>query len=181
MSPAYFLFLLQLNSKFENEVTLNIFTVDIDAYSLLLVAIVVTVILAILLKFVLLRQLELGRGNTLTLDEMKGFTEENIDEHNGSIISFLLGTVIPAVLIIETSVKEAVFVFFLIQIIMFILITRSSEIFPNLTLTIMGIDICKMKNGNYLLLMKQREEPSERVIQIGDPSKSKLFITSIMK
>lgn len=181
MSPTYVLFLLQLNSKFENEVYINIFKFELNAYEILFIIILIMLLIAIFLKFIIQRQLKFGRGNTMTITEMRDFEKEYIEEYNGNILSFLLGTVIPAVLIIETSIKEAIMVFLVIQIIMFILISRSSEIFPNLMLIILGIDLCKMINGKYLLLLNQEDDQKRKVIQLGNPSKSKLFVTSIKK
>lgn len=181
MSPAYFLFLLQLNHKFKNEIKLEIWSRELNVYHLCILLLIIIILLSLFLKYLIKRQFNKGRGNLLLNSELFDFDVSRIDDSNGSVISFLLGIVIPAVLIIETSLIEAIVVFIILQSIIFILVNKSSEIFPNIILIILGVDICKMVNGRYLLILKGKNREISKVIQLGTPSKSKLFITSYKK
>lgn len=181
MSPAYFLFLLQLNHKFNGEIEFMIKKQDINVYHLCCILFLLVISLSLILKFLISRQFKKGRGYFLLNNELGEFNRRQIDDSNGNIISFLLGTIIPAVLIIETSLIEAVIVFVILQVIIFILVNKSNEIFPNIMLIILGIDICKMASGKYLFILKGNNREISKVIQLGNPSKSKLFITSLKK
>lgn len=181
MSPAYFLFLLQLNYKFNGKIEITLKKQDINVYDLCCILFLVVISLTLILKFLLNRQFKKERGHLLLNNELGEFNKNKIEDSNGNIISFLLGTVIPAVLIIETSLIEAIIVFVILQIIIFILINKSSEIFPNIMLIILGIDICKMASGKYLFILKGSNRDIDKVLQLGNPSKSKLFITSVKK
>lgn len=181
MSPAYFLFLLQLNHKFNGEIEFMIKKQNVNVYHLCCILFLLIISLSLILKFLINRQFKKGRGYLLLNNELGEFDRRQIDDSNGNIISFLLGTIIPAVLIIETSLIEAVIVFVILQVIIFILVNKSNEIFPNIMLIILGIDICKMASGKYLLILKGNNREISKVIQLGNPSKSKLFITSLKK
>lgn len=181
MSPAYFLFILQLNHKFNGEIGFTLKKQDINVYHLCCILFLLVISLSLILKFLLNRQFKKGRGYLLLSNELGEFDKNKIEDSNGNIISFLLGTVVPAVLIIETSLIEAIIVFVILQIIIFILVNKSSEIFPNIMLIILGVDICKMASGKYLFILKGRNRDISKVLQLGNPSKSKLFITSLKK
>lgn len=178
MSPAYFLFLLQLNHKFKIETKFTLWNIELDVYKLCVLLLLLIVCLSFFLMFLLKRQFSKGLGTELLEAEVKEFSKNNIEESNGNVISFLLGNVVPAVLIIETSIKEAVIVFIILQLIIFILVSKSSDIFPNILLIILGMDLCKMSNGKYLLIFKGEDADTTKVFQIGTADKSKLFITS---
>lgn len=114
-------------------------------------------------------------------NKLQEFSKINIEESNGNVISFLLGNIIPVVLIMENSINETIIVFILLQLIIFILIVKSSDIFPNILLLILGVDLCKTKNGNYLFTFNGENTNIERVYQIGDAGNSKTYITAYKK
>lgn len=181
MSPAYFLFLLQLNEKFEKPLDKVIFDYNITIYHWCAILFLLIIILSLVLKKLLLLQFTRGLGTPVLPNKLQKFSVSNIDESNGNIISFLLGNIIPAVLIMESSLSEATIVFILLQLIIFILITKSSDIFPNILLIILGIDLCKTKDGDYLFILKGSSTSMERVYQLGDAGKSKIYITAYKK
>lgn len=181
MSPAYFLFLLQLNEKFNQPLDTIIYDYNINVYHWCTIVFLLIILLSLLLKKLLLIQFTKGLGTPVLTNKLHKFSATNIDESNGNIISFLLGNIIPAVLIMESSLSEATIVFILLQLIIFILITKSSDIFPNILLIILGIDLCKTKDGDYLFILKGSSPTIDRVYQLGDASKSKIYITAYKK
>jgi len=174
MAPAYFLFLLQINNKFNK-------TFTIDIYLLCIILFILIISLAFILRSILFRHYAKGRGNEVPSSEIQKYSQPNLEESNGSVISFLLGNIIPGVLIMENSIYEALVVFFTLQILIFILIMKSSDIFPNILLIILGVDLCKTKEGKYLFIFKKEDVSELKVFQIGDSSKSKTFITIYKK
>ncbi|WP_249278789.1 antibiotic resistance protein VanZ [Bacillus cereus] len=181
MSPAYFLFLLQVNEKFKKPFDRKILGVDFNIYTWCLVLFIILFLMAFILKILLKMQFTRGLGTPVLTNKLDGFSKSNIEETNGSVVSFLLGNIIPVVLIMENSIKEAIVVFLLLQIIIYLLTVKSSEIFPNIVLIILGVDICKTKDGNYLLIFNGQDEEMLKVYQIGDVRKSRLYITAYKK
>lgn len=181
MSPAYFLFLLQINEKFNQPFDKMFFGISFNIYTWCLVLFLILIALALILKYLLKVQFTKGLGTPLLTNELYKFFKSNIEETNGSVISFLLGNIIPVVLIMENSIKEAMVTFVLLQVIIFILTIKSSEIFPNIVLIILGVDICKTKDGNYLFIFNGEDTNLRRVFQLGDAGKSKIYITAYKK
>jgi len=181
MSPAYFLFLLQINEKFNQPFDKRIFGINFNIYTWCFVLFLLLTIMAFILKKLLKVQFTKGIGTPVLTNEIYKFSKSNIEENNGSVISFLLGNIIPVVLIMENSIKEAIFVFVLLQVIIYILTIKSSEIFPNIVLVILGVDICKNKEGNYIFILNGEDESLENVYQLGDAGKSRVYITAYKK
>lgn len=177
MSPAYFLFLLQVNQKFDDPFNVDLFGINFDIYTWCLVLFFFLLFITLILKWLLKKQYKDGLGNPVLSKKLEVFTDHNIESINGNVVSFLLGNIIPAVLIIENSIIEALILFALLQTMIYILIVKSSDIFPNVALIILGVDICKTKDGNYLLIFRSKNVEESKVYQIGDAQKSKLFIT----
>lgn len=181
MSPAYFLFLLQVNDKFNKPFDKKIIGIDFNIYTWCLVLFLSLSVIAFILKWLLKVQFKKGLGTPVLSNKLDKFSSYNIEETNGSVVSFLLGNIIPVVLIMENSIKEAIVVFLLLQVIIFILTVKSSEVFPNIVLIILGIDICKTKDGNYLLTLNGQDEEILKVYQIGDVRKSRLYVSAYKK
>lgn len=185
MSPAYFLFLLKLNEKFEKELTISIeikeINIKLNVYIFCLILLILVVISSLILSWLLRRSFIKQSGTPVTLQKTAEYKPKNIEDSNGNVISFLLGSILPVVIIIENSLSISLIVFFILQLILFILMRKSSDIFPNIILIINGIDLCKMENGDYLFVLKGNSDEINNVIQLGDASKSKLHITAHKK
>lgn len=181
MSPAYFLFLLQVNEKFDQPFDKVIYGLNFNIYVWCAILFTFVVILALTLKKLLYIQYTKGLGTPVMPNKFQKFSESNIEESNGNVISFLLGNIIPVVLIMENSINEAIIVFIILQLIIFILIMKSSDLFPNILLIILGVDLCKTKDGNYLFIFKGKNVNVEKVYQLGDAGKSKIYITAYKK
>lgn len=180
MTPAYFLFLLQINQKFKNPLDVSIYGVEINIYTWCFILFIIFFLLTLLLKWLLKEQYTKGRGKPVSSFRLKNFSKDNIESLNGNVVYFLLGNILPGVLIMETSIAEAVIVFILLQIMIYILVIKSSDVFPNVALVILGIELCKTRNGDYLLVLKGEEE-EVKIYQIGDVRKSRLYITMSKK
>ena len=181
MSPAYLLFLLQINQKFKQPFDWSIFNFQITIYSWCGISLVILILFSLLLKCLLRRQFQNGSGTPVTATDLRYFFKSNIAEANGNVISFLLGNILPAVLILEHSLAEAIAVFISLQFIIFILIKKSSDIFPNIMLLLLGVDLCKTKQGHYVFILAGDDHDALRVYQIGDAAKSKTYITAYKK
>lgn len=70
---------------------------------------------------------------------------------NGDITSFLLGVIIPSVIDISDTWRDKMMIFLGCQLLLFILMTRSSSIFSNVILILLGTNIFEMENGDYII------------------------------
>lgn len=181
MSPAYFLFLLQIDKKFAQPFDLVIVGFEVTMYIWCALLLLILLLLALLLRMLLYRQFHGGIGTAVMTPQLPQFSKVNIAETNGSVIAFLLGAILPAVLVLENSVVESVIVFMILQFILFILIKKSSDLFPNIMLLLLGIDLCKTKQGHYVFVLSGTDPDATHVYQIGNPAKSKTYITAYKK
>jgi len=185
MSPAYILFLLQIDDKFKNplnkELEFGDFSIMLDIYWWCGFLLLIFILLGFLLRALLINQYIKSSTDQVLPPKKEYFEENTLEERNGNVISFLLGTVIPAVLIIESDLKIAVAVFIVIQILIYILIMKSTDIFPNVLLIIFGISLCKTQQNDYVFTFKSDTYQELKVYKIGDPEKSKIHITMYKK
>ncbi len=181
MSPAYFLFLLQISSKFHQPFNIKLLSINFNVYIWCIILLIVILLLGICLKYLLKLQYDKGSGIKVFSNRISEFANANIQDNNGSLLSFLLGNIVPAVLIMESSIQEAIIVFVALQLLIFILVQKSSDIFPNIILVILGVNICRTQKGDYLLKLKGADEEPVDIYQLGDPAKSKLYITACKK
>lgn len=185
MSPAYFLFLLQIDDKFDQPLNKVLkfkrIIIFLDIYWWCGILFVLVVIMAFFLKILLIRQYTNSSTDQVLAPDRDYFKENKLEEINGNVISFLLGNVIPAVLIIESNISIAFVVFIIIQILIYILIMKSTDIFPNVLLIIMGISLCKTQHNNYVFTFKSKKYQQFKVYRLGDPEKTKIHITMYKK
>lgn len=181
MSPAYLLFLAQLNSKYEEEILEFLKFLNLSIYSMLLSLLAIFILLSIFLKSLLKHQLNAGKGERVIGDEEEEFYDKNITEKNSNVTSFLLGNILPAALIVENDFGLAIFVFIFIQIIIFNLIMKSTDIFPNVLLIIFGVDLYKTKNGKFLFVFRSSKHRVTEIYHLGNTVRSRMYITSFKK
>lgn len=181
MAPAYFLFLLQIDDKFHQPFDTKILTMRINIYGWCALLLFFIVILVFSLKFILTREHLIPSTDPVIGAQKEKFKSSNLKEINGSTISFLLGNILPAVLIIEGNLYAAILTFFLIQFLIYTLIIRSTDIFPNVFLILLGINLCKTDEDDYVFTFRSKKYQYFDVYQIGDPLKSRLFITMYEK
>lgn len=181
MSPAYLLFLLQSNHKFNQPFDRSILGFQTTIYMWCGFLLAFLILTALFLKHLLYKQFQRGNGTPVADIDLHHFSKNNIAESNGSVTSFLLGNILPAVLVLEHSLSEAIVLFILLQFIIFILIKKSSDIFPNIMLLLLGVDLCKTKQGHYVFIFAGADHDASLVYQIGDAAKSKTYITAYKK
>lgn len=181
MSPAYFLFLLQMNGEYSWSLDLCIRGVEYKIQYIYILLSLLILSLSIFLKVLLKKQVTGGYGRVLTDKEVDDFYSSNIEEVNGSVVSFLMGNILPVVIITDVSANVAILTFIILQIIIFNLMLKSSDIFPNIILIMLGLDICKTKSGKYLFILRGKDKNMQKVFQIGDVKRSNIYITEYKK
>ncbi|WP_249027487.1 hypothetical protein [Staphylococcus muscae] len=124
MTPAYFLFLLQIDDKFQHPFDTTILKMKLDVYWWCGILFLILFILALFLKWLIINQYKTPSTDRVLNNKKEKFKLNNLEEINGSIISFLLGNVLPAVLIIESNLLVAILIFIIIQILIYILIMK---------------------------------------------------------
>ncbi|ERS94587.1 hypothetical protein [Staphylococcus simulans] len=170
MSPAYIIFLLQTYDKYFNNSTKynNIF------YISLLLFIILLVLLGMILKQILLYQYKYGT-NEKVLSNEKRF--DKILLKNGSVLSFLLGNILPSVVILENDIVICIVLFILLQILIYKLIVKSNDLFPNVVLILLKVDILVTKSGEYVFVFNGKKQCNKGIYHIGTPHISKMYIT----
>lgn len=181
MAPAYFLFLLQIDDKFDQPFDITLFKIDFNVYIWCGVIFLLLLMLSLGLKSLLIKQYKNPSTDQVLNNEKDRFKSSNLKERNGSVISFLLGNILPAVLILEENLLVAILTFIIIQILIYTLIMKSTDIFPNIFLIMWGIDLCKTEGGDYVFTFRSRKYEEFKVYHIGNPIKSKVFITMYEK
>ncbi|MHB0862416.1 hypothetical protein ACYCS5_14455 [Paenibacillus sp. SEL3] len=98
--------------------------------------------------------------------------EVKITQVNGDVVSFLLGVILPAVIFIEDSIAICMIVFLGLQFIIFLLVTKSSSVFPNIMAILFNMNVFILDNGNYIISNEEiiGNFESVTVIRIGDNS-----------
>lgn len=181
MSPAYLLFFIQLYYKFGDTFDDVIFGIRFNIFVWLGILILFFVILLILLKGVLIYQYTNSSTDQVLGEGKEKFKENKLKEKNGDVISFLLGNILPAVFIIEEDLFITILTFLIIQVLIYFLVIMSTDIFPNVFLIILGIDLCKTEDENYVFTFKSNKFKDFKVYHLGEPFKSKVFITMYEK
>lgn len=119
MSPAYFLFLLQIDDKFKHPFkmkwNIKIVTIDLNIYWWCGLLFIILILFILILRILLIKQYTASSTNQVLPPNRKTFEEDKLEERNGSVISFLLGNILPAVLIIEGNLCVAIIIFIIIQ------------------------------------------------------------------
>lgn len=179
MSPAYFLFLLQVKGKYAEILNKKLWCVSYNSImDFIIVSIpLVAFILGFLLKKLLIYQYKQGTNEQVTENEEQ-FKFENIQQKNGNVISFLLGNIFPSVIIIENNIIICVIFFIVLQFLIFKVVMNSTDIFPNVILILYRVDIIQTNLGKYSFVFYEKSKNDIfKVYQIGKPFISKLYIT----
>lgn len=180
MCPTYPLFLLQINAKFKQDMKKYDFlylNFGINIYYQCLILIIFLILLSILLNLVLRRQYFHPFTDRVNSKEKVVFLEHNLKEINGTVTNFLLGVLLPAVFIVEYSLNTALLTFLCIQCLIYTLMIRSTDIFPNILLILLGINLCKTSDDRYVFTFKSKKFSDNIVYSIGESGKSKIYIT----
>lgn len=179
MSPAYFLFLLQVKGKYTENLNKKLWCVSYDSIMILTIVSIplVAFLLGFLLKKLLIYQYKQGTNEQVT-ENKEQFKFENIQQKNGNVISFLLGNIFPSVIIIENNIIICVIFFIVLQFLIFKVVMNSTDIFPNVILILYRVDIIQTNLGKYSFIFYEKSKSNTfQVYQIGKPFISKLYIT----
>lgn len=150
MLPAYILFSLRLliDLKFGTKV---IFGINIPWF---LLAVLAVGILFSVFIIKIIKKANDSDENSRLID----VDHHSIIEKNGDVVPFFAGVIFPLIFFFENSVLASIFSFLGIQIIMFILVSKTSSIFPNIILLIFGYNVYHFSNNIYLLSNHKQNE-----------------------
>ncbi|MCG1063032.1 antibiotic resistance protein VanZ [Staphylococcus epidermidis] len=179
MSPAYFLFLLQLKGKYAEVLSKKLWCASYDSIIIFTIVSIplAAFILGFLLKKILIYQYKQGT-NEQVIKNKEQFNFGNIQQKNGNVISFLLGNIFPSVIIIENNIIICVIFFIVLQFLIFKVVMNSTDIFPNVILILCRVDIIQTNLGKYSFVFYEKSKNDTfKVYQIGKPFISKLYIT----
>lgn len=179
MSPAYFLFVLQVRGKYETISSKKSCSISYDSITLIIIVLIplIALILGFLLKKLLLHQYKVGTNEQVT-ENKEQFELKNIQQKNGNVISFLLGNIFPSVIIIEDNIITCIIFFVTLQFLIFKVVMNSTDIFPNVILILYKVDIMQTNSGKYsFVFYEESVDDTFKVYQIGKPFISKLYIT----
>lgn len=164
MAPSYVLFTVQVFFNFSNNS--NKIIRDGNFEVSIIGVITTTILLTLLLKKLLHKQI--GQTDSVVGSEIEKYKDSEIEEINGEVISFLLGNILPTVIMIENSLTYTLVIFIFIQILLFILIIKSTDSFPNVLLIIFGVDLKKNKEGDFIFAFKVKKQKKFKVYELGD-------------
>ncbi|EAA0018713.1 hypothetical protein J3055_001385 [Listeria monocytogenes] len=161
MLPVYLLFGFQVKVEVKG-------TNGILIYLFLASFLIITISMMLFLKKNLNKRYKDKSGVNLFLTINRN---ERIIKKNGDILAFLMGTIIPSILIIEEHLIETLVVFISLQFLIFILTTRSSTVFPNILLILVGVNIYELDDGKYILVLGETlniSKKSRLFVSLGD-------------
>lgn len=181
MTPSYLLFVLHLNQEYKNMLIYNLnfneIKIVIDVYWISVLITLFSVLLTWTLKYLLIYQYSNPSTDQVLGESKKYFSPRSLEEINGGVISFLLGNILPAVVIVGDEISTTLFSFIFLQFILYILIMKSTDAFPNIMLIIFRMNLCKTQNGDYVFTFNSKRYSGLKIYQLGDPLKSKTYIT----
>ncbi|MGM0214231.1 hypothetical protein [Enterococcus sp. AZ109] len=179
MAPSYLLFLLQLGKEFGYILTFSFFNceVKIKIYFVVFSLFVILFLCAFLLKKILMRQYFHSSTDQVLEPDKEYFDSRNVEEKNSGMVTFLLGNILPAVFILGKSALSSILVFISLQLVIYILVMKSSDIFPNVLLVLLKIDLYKTSDTRYFFSFKSKKYEELKIYQLGDVNASKIYIT----
>ncbi|EIO1318644.1 hypothetical protein LOT12_001100 [Listeria innocua] len=161
MLPVYLLFGFQVKMEVKgtNEILIHLFLVGF---------LIIAISMMLFLKKNLNKRYRDKSGVNLYLSiDRNG----KIIKKNGDILAFLMGTILPSILIIEEHLVETLVIFISLHFLIFILTTRSSTVFPNIFLILVGVNIYELDDGKYVLALGETLNNSKKAslfVSLGD-------------
>lgn len=172
MLPAYVLFLLQIENRVIN---INFLGFNKNKFIfMIIIIIIVEIFIGIFLKKMLLKSVR----NDLTIE----FSDENIKySKNGDVISFLLSVILPSVITISDHFYINLVTFIILQVLIYKLMVRSNNIFPNILMIILDMDIYeveinKQTNIRYIITFNGKKINRGIISRIGDSTSCNTYI-----
>ncbi|MGR8808672.1 hypothetical protein [Leuconostoc citreum] len=153
-------------------------SVGID-FEIILIELLIGVVLTLKLNSVLTNQGTASGGVT------KKFENAEVAEKNGEVLSLIFGIIIPSVIVPGSVGFLAKILFFVaIQWIVYLLMVRSSSIFPNILFILFGGNVYKLQDGDYLIDMSdivQHKKISIEAKRIGSSSMNNTYVVARRK
>ncbi|HHF7032423.1 hypothetical protein [Streptococcus mutans] len=95
-----------------------------------------------------------------------------VNSKNGDITSFLLGVVIPSVISLSDTLSVKIIGFLVLQLLLFILMIKSSSIFPNILMLLLGMNIFELDDGKYIVAfssqLASKQDNKVNIRRMGD-------------
>ena len=162
MLPAYLLLVLQLNISRHRVIN----------YIIVIILFIIGMCFAITLK-------QKIKARCRTAPQIIGISVK-IEKTNGDVITFLFGVVMPSLLLPDNgSITEQLVVTLVIQLFSYVIVRRSSDIVPNATLIIVGIDTYTINGNRYILTVNKHLQGSQITgdfCRLGDTAESNILI-----
>ncbi|WP_283586688.1 hypothetical protein [Limosilactobacillus vaginalis] len=101
-----------------------------------------------------------------------------IKSKNGNVLTFVFGVIIPSILFPDNASNiKLILIQVGIQIMLFIVMQKSSDIIPNIVLILEGVAIYTTKDGNYIISLDDIKNGIKvRMYRLGDTERAKIFI-----
>lgn len=152
MLPAYILFVMQISSRF--------YVQDLTEIILITSIIIIGILIALSLKKLI---------NHTTEGYTTRFNPENlIYIRNGEVVSFLLGVIFPSVFIFSDNILVSIGIFMSIQMLIYNLMIRSSEVFPNVLMIMLGMDVYELTESNEYIIIFNKQLKKGNITKIGN-------------
>ncbi|MBC1435905.1 hypothetical protein HB848_11205 [Listeria rocourtiae] len=170
MMPAYILFTIQIYFSYSPFSEKFLYLIVVSLFGIAL-------IMGKSLELLLRKRVKMGSGY-----KNVGFRRISIKNRNSDVTSFLLGTILPSVILIDGSYLSSLFIFISLQLVLYKLVMRSSSIFPNVVLIMSKVDVCELENGNYII-SSARFDNDERdgCYKLGDSKDCNVYVLSRKK
>lgn len=143
---------------------------------IILIELLISFILTLKLKSVLINQ-GTGVGGVT-----KKINNAEVAEKNGEVLSLIFGIIIPSVIIPDNiDFLDKIFFFVAIQWVVYLLMVRSSSIFPNVLFILLGVNVYKLHDGDYLIDMSgiiQHKKISVEAKRIGSSSMNNTYVVA---
>lgn len=158
MAPAYFLFIFT-QAKLDVLTSLGLFLITISC--------------TIVLKIMIEKRADEGI-------KTPKYTVPKIEKKNGEIPSFLLGVILPSVIGGADKFIINLTIFIVLQLCLFLLMMKSSSVFPNVLLILVGLNIFEMDDGKYIFSFRKKlVDVDETIISItvlGDSNTCNTYV-----
>ncbi len=168
MMPAYILLDIQLYLK----KNINIYFFGI----ILIVIFMVSIFMVWFIKFLMT-----NRYNEDKSAEVEKLINERsqISSRNNGAVTFLVGIILPSIIIFENSVAYTLIVFTLLQLVLLVLMLKSHSVFFNVPMIMMGIDVYQLHEGSFILTINGKLRLSRekiKLVRIGDSEMCHTYI-----
>ncbi|WP_373761394.1 hypothetical protein, partial [Jeotgalibaca porci] len=116
-----------------------------------------------------------GHYYSQNLYDTRTFSNENIANVNGDPVSFLISN-ITSVFLIQGEIIPSLLAYIAINLIIFIMMTNTFNIHPNIFFIVAGIDIVKTKENQFLINLNIGDKDSSIIQRFTEEEKGRLHV-----